>query len=39
MKKEKKAEVPLQISNKLTIMVSPENCNERYRQKYIKQYL
>lgn len=35
----KKAEVPLQISNKLTIMVSPENCNERYRQKYIKQYL
>lgn len=37
--KEKDIELPLQINNKLVIMVSPENCNERYRQKYIKQHL
>lgn len=29
-------EVPLHINDKLTIMVAPENCNEQYRQKYIK---
>ncbi|WP_195647384.1 hypothetical protein [Bacteroides ovatus] len=37
--KEKNIELPLQINNKLVIMVSPENCNERYRQKYIKRHL
>lgn len=34
--KEKSIELPLQINNKMVIMVSPENCNECYRQKYIK---
>lgn len=37
-KQEKMKEVPLRINKKLVIMVCPENCNERYRQKYIKQH-
>lgn len=31
-----KKEVPLVINDKLTIMVTPDKCNERYRRQYIK---
>lgn len=31
-----KNEVPLVINDKLTIMVTPDKCNERYRRQYIK---
>lgn len=31
-----KAEVPLRINAKLTILVTPDKCNEKYRQHYIK---
>lgn len=32
----RKNEVPLIINDKLTIMVTPDKCNERYRRQYIK---
>lgn len=32
----RKKEVPLIINDKLTIMVTPDKCNERYRCQYIK---
>lgn len=32
----KTEKVPLQIDDKLILMVRPEDCNERYRQKYIR---
>ena len=34
----KNEKVPLQIGDKLILMVRPEDCNERYRQKYLKQH-
>lgn len=30
--------VPLQINSKLVVMVLPEDCNEHYRQRYIKRH-
>ena len=30
--------VPLQINSKLVVMVLPEDCNEHYRQRYIKSH-
>lgn len=32
-------EVPLIIDDKLTIMVTPDKCNERYRNRYINAML
>ena len=34
----KNEKVPLQIGDKLILMVRPEDGNERYRQKYLKQH-
>ena len=34
-KQKMKKEVPLVIDDKLTIMVAPEKCNEKYRCRYI----
>lgn len=31
-----KEEVPLRINEKLTILVTADKCNEKYRQQYIK---
>ena len=30
-----RVEIPLYINDRLTIYVTPDKCNERYRQKYI----
>lgn len=30
-----KVEVPLRINERVTILVPPEKCNEKYRQEYI----
>lgn len=35
-KSQSKQEIPLRINEKLTVFVSPEKCNERYRQQYIR---
>lgn len=35
-KQNKNEEIPLRINEKTIIMVPPEKCNERYKQKYIK---
>lgn len=32
-----KQEVPLIINDKVTIMVTPDKCNDRYRRQYIKE--
>lgn len=37
-KQKRNIEVPLRINEKLIILVSPENCNEHYRQKYLKSH-
>lgn len=35
-KESRSKEVPLIINDSLTIMVSPDKCNDRYRRRYIQ---
>lgn len=32
-----KKEIPLVINDRLTIMVTPDKCNEKYRRQYIRE--